>query len=372
MTNLSKGACTLDLNHPTAWLLNALGTHPVVTTAGTPSPPVLLASVSARGRALLQVHQQLVMAPVSLGSLLEVPNFVPTLTLTHLAPAPAPVRKRVTGPAKTPRRAPSRPVPPKHTAGRKVSKAPTATHRAVRPSQVRATGITPTRYPSHAVGFDISWPQCGSPYPGRPYAVAIVGVNDGWGFTLNPCLASEAQWAGTNRELYLNLNSPTAADARAMTGPAGHCPPPPAGSACAAYNFGWNDAAQAVAMAGRLGVTSAMWWIDVETGGSCAMTLPTGGSHYWSCFQALNALTVQGGIDALRAEHRMVGIYTTGLQWSVITGGYRAHGGELPTWVPGVSTTTMAGACSGGPIPGGRPWLLQFWPPAGYDFDFAC
>src|SRR5215211_4539236 len=53
-------------------------------------------------------------------------------------------------------------------------------------------------------GYDISWPQCGNPYPVNP-AFGIVGVNRGIVFSPNPCLASEITWGGGARtQLYAN------------------------------------------------------------------------------------------------------------------------------------------------------------------------
>src|SRR6185312_10468487 len=51
-----------------------------------------------------------------------------------------------------------------------------------------------TRPAPAAQGFDISFPQCGSPEP-APSAFAVVGVNGGRAFTANPCLARQYVWA---------------------------------------------------------------------------------------------------------------------------------------------------------------------------------
>ena len=59
-----------------------------------------------------------------------------------------------------------------------------------------------------APGYDISWPQCGGPYPADP-AFGIVGVNKGIVYSANPCLASELIWAGgTSAGLYANTANP--------------------------------------------------------------------------------------------------------------------------------------------------------------------
>src|SRR5215210_4115143 len=61
-----------------------------------------------------------------------------------------------------------------------------------------------------SIGHDISWPQCGRPFPADS-AFGIVGVNGGKPYTYNPCLAAEYQWAagsGLPPGLYINTSNP--------------------------------------------------------------------------------------------------------------------------------------------------------------------
>src|SRR4051812_48103872 len=65
---------------------------------------------------------------------------------------------------------------------------------------------------AQAIGYDISYPQCGKPFPANP-AFGIVGVNRGIVFSPNPCLgtgagASQLAWAGKRAELYANTGNP--------------------------------------------------------------------------------------------------------------------------------------------------------------------
>jgi hypothetical protein len=198
--------------------------------------------------------------------------------------------------------------------------------------------------------------------------VAVVGVNDGRPFTTNPCLASEYAWAGGGRQLYMNLNSPTAADGTDSSGPAGNCG---SNRDCMAYNYGYNAAVSSYNTAAGQGVRAKTWWLDVEVVGDCAPQFPTGGQGYWSCGQGLNAETVQGALDALRQRGLVAGIYSTSYQWGQITGSATMSGGP-PNWLAGASSSNPGGWCSGSHnFAGGPAWLLQFSPNP-WDRDQAC
>jgi hypothetical protein len=227
----------------------------------------------------------------------------------------------------------------------------------------------PTTYPSRAAGFDISWPQCGSSYPPSS-AVAVVGVNDGRPFSDNPCLQSEAAWAAGGRELYINLNSPSAVDSSDSAGPWGRCASNDVH--CLAYTYGWNAAVSSYDVAARQGVRAKTWWLDVEVVGRCASQFPTAGNGYWSCDKGLNMATVQGALDALRQRNLVAGIYSTSYQYDQIAGSTTPNGGVPPNWLAGASPSNPVGWCSGSHnFAGGPAWLLQFSPNP-WDRDQAC
>lgn len=239
----------------------------------------------------------------------------------------------------------------------------------VRSGDRRLWDSDPARYPTGAQGYDISWPQCGVAYPPRSQ-VAVVGVNDGRAFTTNPCVVSEARWAGANLDAYMNINSPGGLDSHDGQGPAGTCSGQQA--SCMAYNYGYNAADQALAVAASDGLSPRMWWLDVETAGGCG-GFPTGWQAYWSCSTSLNTLTIQGAIDALRSAGYQAGIYCTSYEWGVIAGSSIPSGGAPPNWLAGDNVSPPASWCSGGPDFGaGQAWLLQLWPVATWDQDLAC
>jgi hypothetical protein len=221
-----------------------------------------------------------------------------------------------------------------------------------------AAGLPLDPYAPGETGYDISWPQCDESYPSGPVGLAIVGANDGRAFTDNPCLASEGQWAGRAAAVYMNLNSPPATSTEGQDGPAGVCAA--ADTGCMAYNYGYNAAVEAFDYAGTSGVSSGVWWIDVET------------ANTWDTNTANNALTIQGALTALGADGVTAGIYSTGYQFGIIAGGYRP---AVPVWMAtGGDIHDAEGACaSGDSFGGGTTWLAQYGTVGlPYDEDLAC
>ncbi|HEX2850540.1 MAG TPA: hypothetical protein VHN98_08295 [Acidimicrobiales bacterium] len=211
-------------------------------------------------------------------------------------------------------------------------------------------------YPPGATGYDISWPQCGGAYP-SPGAFAIIGVNGGKPFEANPCFGSEAAWAGASPSVYLNTSMPT--DGRGDTGPAGTCT---AGdNLCRSYNWGWNAVDYAVGRVDAAGVVPAMWWLDVETKNSWQDA--TG--RYDT---AANSRVVIGMVDNLNSRGLLAGVYSTGYQWGLITGGLTLG---LPIWVAGSTPTNPAAGCDPAKwFAGGTAWLTQHVET--FDTDYAC
>jgi len=223
-------------------------------------------------------------------------------------------------------------------------------------------------------GFDISYPQCGGPYPSKP-AFAIIGVNGGRVFSANACLASQITWGGgTAAELYVNTGNPGPALSsfwpRGQTTPR-VCDAANPDTADCAFDYGWNAAKHSFETAQgayqQLGITTspaaATWWLDVET------------SNSWRDNVALNVAALQGEVAYLRdvAGILRLGFYSTTVQWGVITGGTKVFA-AYPSWGAGSpsekaarnlcdSTTT---SFTGGPLT-----LVQY-PFSGFDADLRC
>ncbi len=212
-------------------------------------------------------------------------------------------------------------------------------------------------YRPGTTGYDISWPQCGHPYPAPPHDITIVGVNGGRMYTRNPCLGSEAAWAGPSLTLYVNADGLPDDTTSGLYGPRGTCAV--ADLACRSYNYGRNAASYDVTYTRSLGIDSAMWWLDVEIG------------KPWRTDRLdANVEVIRGLLDGLRTYGYIVGIYSTNYQWGVITGGGYTPG--TPIWVPGAHNLTEAKqqCAPAHGFGGGTTWVTQ-WTVV-YDQDYAC
>ena len=212
-------------------------------------------------------------------------------------------------------------------------------------------------YTSGEVGVDISWPQCGQPAPtGADFG--IVGVNDGLGYSTNPCLAAEAAYFPSDKlSLYVNTGwNSSSAHATGISPKvcvAGN-------EDCFAYDYGYNAGLYAYNAALSLGITSPTWELDVET------------INTWSSNTVQNQNSLQGEYDALKASGATtVDAYSTTAQWDGLTGSW------INNW-PSVGATTWttpseaATYCTGHEFTGGPSYLMQFTPTSELDQDYAC
>ncbi|HEX6475454.1 MAG TPA: hypothetical protein VF114_10270 [Candidatus Limnocylindria bacterium] len=243
---------------------------------------------------------------------------------------------------------------------------------------VRSQSAKPPK--AQPIGYDISYPQCGRPFPANP-AFGIVGVNRGIVFSPNPCLgtgagASQLAWAGRQAELYANTGNP--GPQLSSRWPIGQttprvCSAQDPDTANCAFDYGWNAAADSYATAVKAYVALGWaapgstrtpvanhWWLDVETANS------------WRANTALNVAALQGAVAYLESVGAAsVGFYSAPSMWQSITGGTSAFA-EHPTWVAGASTLKGAKAgCSGDGFTGGGVALAQYFH-NGFDADYRC
>jgi len=180
------------------------------------------------------------------------------------------------------------------------------------PAVVPPTAAPPATVPSP--GFDVSYPQCGSPLP-KSGGFAIVGLNGGHALSSNKCAATQLKWAQgkAGHAVYVN------------TGYAGVGDP---------IAHGRTLVDDAVAREHALGVSgTAVWWLDVET------------VNTWAGTQQQNATVLDSMAARLQELGVRVGIYSTPKMWDEIAGPWSPG---LPVWyATGPGTASTAGvACT--------------------------
>jgi hypothetical protein len=241
-----------------------------------------------------------------------------------------------------------------------------------------------------STGWDVSYPQCGTKLP-TSGSFAVVGVNDGRPYSLNPCLSGskgEYAWAvsrGTTA-LYMNTANPAPSSSYYWPTSATHDPALCIDSSSTtdpgcAYDYGWHAASDALNAANTaIGPVAGQipWWLDVETANS------------WNGDGVSNAADIQGAIEFLHSRGvPFVGVYSTGYQWSLITGGYTVSSAptyaadwshefvplvrltDVQGWVAGATTARGAATNCKTSFTGG-PTVLAQYRSNKLDADLAC
>ena len=229
-----------------------------------------------------------------------------------------------------------------------------------------------------AVGFDVSNFQCGLSTPPTSGTFVMVEVN-GWPFTSsNPCMAKEATWAQGSYQLYTFMGLPIVNGSWGSTPSTEYTsgPQSPTTLAAQAFNYGYNDAAYALAQANAAGVSSPIWWIDVEGAGT-----------YWTSDPAVNTAAIQGAVDYFNQKGIIAGLYSGhATMYAQITTGTTSGGGAtilgpgggpIPLWFyssDGLSACTTLYSTTGAlnPFAGGIPWYIQTGFMSNYDADVSC
>ena len=234
-------------------------------------------------------------------------------------------------------------------------------------------------------GHDVSHPNCDDDLP-TDSAFGIVGINGGRPFSANPCLAAQYRWA-TGRPagaaVYVNTSNPAPRSAYYWPR-SGRVDPVLCRDSSAtddpgcAYDYGWHAAADALATGRTLGpaVLGHTWWLDVET------------SNTWNGDGAANTALIQGMYDHLRSHGiATVGLYSTGVQWQEITGGYTAASAAryrsawtftprfplhaAPLWIATVGSMAKARSLCGTSFTGAPARMVQTQK-GGFDTNVTC
>ncbi len=222
----------------------------------------------------------------------------------------------------------------------------------------------------HTTGYDMS--NYTTSVPPSLGTITIV-ESDGYPFldNRNPTIfKEEAAASGSNLQLYTFIGAPFNAgkwqiapsSSVYLSGPAGNCAA--TNYLCQATNYGWNEAEHSLENAKSLGISSNIWWIDVETGGP------------WSTDIQINNLVIQGAMQYLHSQGALVGIYSTAYQWAQITGGLTlgSSTNPQPIWI--AAPDYQQAACTNSALwfAGGTPWLVQIGENYTYNvgIDYAC
>jgi hypothetical protein len=231
--------------------------------------------------------------------------------------------------------------------------------------------------PAPALGYDVSFPQCGKTLPTKP-AFAILGVNGGLAYSGNPCLATEYTWALTSSStsqprvsFYANTGNPGPTVSTHWPAPGTTTPQPCDGSwsAACAYDYGWyaaQDSFNRATSAAGSAAAAAPWWLDVELANS------------WSTDTSTNSADLQGAVAFLKSVGvSRVGIYAASSHWANIVGASTPSSPKndpfraLLNWLPGARTAKEAAQRCATTLTGGPTRLTQYVS-GGFDVDYAC
>jgi hypothetical protein len=246
------------------------------------------------------------------------------------------------------------------------------------------------------VGYDISYPQCGKRLPTGQY-FGIVGVNGGTAATTNPCMADQLVWANKSKtgskqpkvQLYVNTANPgevidqittwptsnTDKTGYTTTNPYGTCNG--ANDLACSWQYGWNRSVEAdqdrfVPAAKAAGINQAAspytWWLDVET----MNTWQSGSTDAL----ARNTAALEGFAKYYQSKGATVGLYSTGVQWSQITGNTvspTSNLNGLANWRPsGASLSNAVANCTVAPLTTGGFISMTQYVIKGIDNNHSC
>jgi hypothetical protein len=257
-------------------------------------------------------------------------------------------------------------------------------------------GSKPPATTPELVGYDISYPQCGKKLPTDQY-FGIVGVNGGTAATTNSCLSTQLAWAKGSKtgsvqpkvQLYVNTANPGEVISQITTWPTsnvdktGFTTANPYGSciggndqACS-WQYGWNRSVEAnldrfAPAAAKAGINQSAsaytWWLDVET----MNTWQSGSTDAL----ARNTAALEGFAAYYQSKGATVGLYSTGAQWSAITGNSvssTSNLNRLGNWRPsGASLANAQANCTVAPLTAGGFISLTQYVQQNVDKNHSC
>ncbi|MGY2703131.1 hypothetical protein [Nocardioides sp. HB32] len=236
-----------------------------------------------------------------------------------------------------------------------------------------STRRAPQPRTGEVLGADVSWPQCprgmgiperrtlGRPMPLPDAAYVVLGLTNGPGFTVNPCLADQVRWARERHLLtaayaVVSLPDDTAVAEHRTDGPYD-------GSTAlgALANTGYQQALANVVTMRRAGLASPVVWVDVEP-------VP---DFEWSADPTRNAAVVEGAVRGYRYAGYRVGVYSTPALWRGVVGDLALG---VPEWRAAGETSAAEARerCGDDWSIQGGPAVLAQWVADDRDQDLTC
>jgi hypothetical protein len=224
------------------------------------------------------------------------------------------------------------------------------------------------------LGSDISWPQCpkgmgipekqgqGMPMPLPEAEYVVLGLTNGPGFTPNPCLADQVQWAKDNDVLVSVYAVSSFPDKRTLSRYGADGPYDPSTRAGQLKNVGYQQARYNIGTMGKVGLLSPIVWIDVEP-------VPV---FEWSDDVRANAAVIEGVARGYVDAGYKIGVYSTPNLYETVVGDYSLGG--VPEWRAAGQTSRSEARNRCGPdwsIQGG-PAVMGQWVEQSRDQNITC
>lgn len=226
----------------------------------------------------------------------------------------------------------------------------------------------------NVLGGDVSWPQCsegvgipekqgkGLPMPEADAEFVVIGLTNGPGFTPNPCIEDQVQWAKDNDVLvavYAVSSFPSAAQLREYGADGPHDASTRLGQL---RNVGYQQARYNIGTMGQVGLLSPLVWIDVEP-------VPV---FEWSTDKQANAAVIEGVARGYVDAGFRIGVYSTPYLYETVVGDLSLDG--IPEWRAAGQTSRAEALARCGDewsIQGGTAVMGQ-WVEAQRDKNITC
>lgn len=240
--------------------------------------------------------------------------------------------------------------------------------------EVPTVAVTPTRDPDEVVlGGDVSWPQCprgmgipekrtlGMPMPLDAAEHVVVGLTNGPGFHVNPCLADQLAWVADRHLLGAAYAVASFPDAATLAAHGASGPWTGGGELDRLRNTGYAQGMFNVGSLRETGFATPVVWIDVEPVPDFA----------WSDDAVANAAVVEGVARAYTDAGYAIGVYSTPYLWQQVVGDLALG---VPEWRAAGHTSrqeALARCAADRSIQGG-PAVLAQWVEADRDQNVTC